>query len=295
MELPDIDFAVRDYVLASNTLYNVGGPARIALLPRNDDEARKAYDWMLTQEEPRLILGGGSNVLIDDAGFPGIVYITTGLQSLENMGNHRFYVGSGIELDAMVRDIMLPNNYDGVGGLTGIPGSVGGAIYMNAGTANGSTCQLMESVHMLKPSGDITLPITTENYNYRGQNFCEPGDVILGGTFKFSEADKDQTAIYQHYKKRRLEKQPQGYCCGSVFKNPEGDHAGRLIEACGLKGMRQGGAIISPMHANFIMNENNARFNDILYLIHLVKDSVKEKFGIELEEEVRIIRTNSTV
>lgn len=294
MELPDFDFAMQDYVLAPNTLYNVGGPARIALLPQNDEDARKAYDWMLSQVVPRLILGGGSNVLIDDAGYPGIVYITTGLQSLENLGNHRYYVGSGIELDTMVCDIMLPNNYDGVGGLTGIPGSVGGAIYMNAGTVNGSTCQLMESVHLLKPTGDITLPMTPERYNYRGQNFCTPGDVILGGTFKFNKADKDQTAIYQHYKKRRLEKQPQGYCCGSVFKNPEGDHAGRLIEACGLKGVRQGGAIISPMHANFIMNENNARFSDILDLIHLAKDSVREQFGIELEEEVRIIQTAPT-
>ena len=139
------------------------------------------------------------------------------------------------------------------------------------------------------PSRVPTVPMTPELYGYRGQRFCAPGDVILGGTFAFTPAEADQRAIYAHYKQRRLEKQPQGYCCGSVFKNPEGGHAGALIEACGLKGTRRGGAILSPMHANFIMNENNARFQDVLDLIALAKGKVAETHGVVLEEEVRII------
>ncbi len=279
-----------DYSLAPSTLYNVGGAAAVALIPRNIEEAHEAYDWMREQDAPKMILGGGSNVLIDDAGFPGIVFFTTGLQALKPLGDHRYYIGAGVDLDHFVQEILLPNNYDGVGGLTGIPGSVGGAIYMNAGTVNGSTCQLMESVHLLKPDGEVTLPMHPELYNYRGQCFCLPGDVILGGTFHCQVAEKDQTAIYNRYIQRRRETQPQGHCCGSVFKNPEGDHAGRLIEACGLKGTRHGGAHISSKHANFIMNDNQARFEDILYLIQLAKDTVRQEFGIELEEEVRIIR-----
>lgn len=294
MEIPPFTYAEVDYPLAPSTLYQVGGPAKLALLPRNDREAREAYDWMRRQSLPRLILGGGSNVLIDDAGFPGIVFFTTGLQALESLGDDRYYIGAGVELDRFVQEIMLPNNYEGVGGLTGIPGSVGGAIYMNAGTVNGSTCQLMESVHLLKPDGELTQPMEPELYNYRGQRFCMPGDVILGGTFRCQVTEKDQTAIYNHYIQRRCESQPQGNCCGSVFKNPQGDHAGRLIEACGLKGTRYGGALISPQHANFIMNEQQARFTDILHLIQLAKDTVHEKFGVELEEEVRIIRAPKT-
>jgi UDP-N-acetylmuramate dehydrogenase len=290
MDTPPFDFAQTDYPLADCTLYNIGGPARVALLPRNEGEVKQAYEWMKGQPGKKLILGGGSNVLINDAGYDGIVLFTTRLLRLESLGDDRYYVGSGHELDVMVRDIMLKHNYDGVGGFTGIPGSVGGAIYMNAGTVKGSTCQWMESVDVMKPDGLVTVPMTPERYSYRGQSFCAPGDVILGGVFHFVPAESDQQAIYDHYKQRRREKQPQGFSCGSVFKNPDGGHAGQLIESCGLKGTRRGGAIISPMHANFIMNEDHATFQNVLDLIALAKARVKAQHGVELEEEVRIIR-----
>lgn len=289
MQTPPFDFARLDFSLAPCTLYNIGGPARVALLPRDEGEVEAAYRWMQGQPGKKLILGGGSNVLINDAGYDGIVLFTTELRRMDDLGGDRYFVGSGRELDELVREVMLPNNYDGVGGFTGIPGSVGGAIYMNAGTVKGSTCDWMESVSVMKPSGLVTIPMSPELYGYRGQTFCAPGDVILGGTFRFRRAEADQRAIYAHYKQRRLEKQPQGKCCGSVFKNPEGGHAGALIEACGLKGTRRGGAVISPMHANFIMNEDNARFQDVLELIALAKGRVAEVHGVVLEEEVRII------
>lgn len=289
MEQLPFTFAKENYPLAPNTLYNVGGPARLALLPENPQQVEAAYRWMLEQPEPRIILGGGSNVLIADEGFPGIVLFTTRLKRLEPLGDNRHFVASGNDLAILVK-IMIENNYDGVGALTGIPGSVGGAIYMNAGTANGSTCQFLESVDLMTPEGLKTSPMDASRYGYRGQSFCAPGDVILGGIFHFQTAEQDQRAIYNHYMTRRKEKQPWGHCCGSVFKNPPGDHAGRLIEACGLKGLRHGGAIISPMHANFIMNDNNASFDDILTLITRAKDTVRKQFGVELEEEVRIIR-----
>lgn len=290
MTRPPFDFAAPDYPLGPHTRYRVGGPARWALLPRNAAECRDAYAWMLEQSEPALVLGGGSNVLIDDRGFPGIVLFTTGLCERVPRGDGRYYLGAGNVLDDIVREIMLPNNYDGVGGLTGIPGSVGGAIFMNAGTANGTTCQLMTSADVLKPGGMTTIPMRPELYDYRGQSFCGPGEVIVGGEFAFTPAERDQQALYDRYIQRRLEKQPQGHCCGSVFKNPPNDHAGRLIEACGLKGTRHGGAIISPLHANFIMNADNARFDDIVHLIELAKRRVAEEHGVHLEEEVRIIR-----
>ena len=184
---------------------------------------------------------------------------------------------------------MLPNNYDGVGGLTGIPGTVGGAIYMNAGTVNGTTCQWLESVEVAGDGGSRTVTMDASCYGYRGQSFCPPGSLILQGVFRFRAAKADQRAVYEHYMQRRREKQPQGYCCGSVFKNPPGDHAGRLLEACGLKGTRRGGAVISPVHANFIMNEGGAAFDDILGLIRLCQTTVKQQCGVDLECEVIVL------
>jgi UDP-N-acetylmuramate dehydrogenase len=289
MNTPPFDFVERDFPLAPATLYRVGGPASFALFPSTPEEAAEAYAWILKQDAPHLVLGGGSNVLIHDRGFRGYVLFTTALKRMDDLGNDRYEVGAGVVLDDMVQQLMLAKNYAMVGGLTGIPGSVGGAIYMNAGTVNGSTCQLMENVSVLKADGVHTIPMEESLFDYRGQSFCAPGEVILGGVFAFTRTDEPQQPIYDHYKKRRLEKQPQGNCCGSVFKNPEGDHAGRLIEACGLKGTRRGGAIISPMHANFIMNEDGASYDDVRGLMLLAKETVAERFGVTLEEEVRLI------
>lgn len=290
MQPPPFEFAFEHHALAPLTLYNIGGAARWALIPRTAEELAEAYRWMSQQPLPRLVLGGGSNVLISDAGFPGIVLLTSGLTRFVDFGDHRYYVGSGHDLMWLVRELMLPNNYEGVGGLTGIPGSVGGAIYMNAGTVNGWTCQYMESADVMGPEGPRTVAMRDDLYSYRGQFFCPPGEVITGGVFQFAVSERDQRALHEHYMKRRKEKQPPGHSCGSVFKNPPDNHAGRLIEACGLKGTRRGGAVISEMHANFFINENNARFDDVVALITHAKQTVKEQFGIELEEEVKIIQ-----
>ncbi|MBN2311837.1 MAG: UDP-N-acetylmuramate dehydrogenase [Candidatus Hydrogenedentes bacterium] len=280
------EFAKADYPLAPLTLYNVGGPARLALFPRDEAEACAAYAWMQRQPGPKIVLGGGSNILVADAGFPGIALVTSGLDRIEPAGPDRYRAGGGALLDRLVRDIMLPNNYAGVGGLAGIPGTVGGAIYMNAGTVNGTTCQLVESVELMGLEGRHAVRLDPSMYGYRGQTFCPPPTLILSGTFRFEPAEDDQRAVYDHYIERRRARQPQGRCCGSVFKNPEGDHAGRLIEQCGLKGTRRGGAVISPVHANFIMNEDAATCADIRGLIDLCKRRVLEEFGIELHEEV---------
>lgn len=289
MEMLPFDFAFEHYPLAPLTMYNVGGPARLALLPRSVEEACAAYRWLSEQDCPRLLLGGGSNVLIDDEGFDGVVLVTTGLSRVDALGGDRYRVEAGLELDMLVRDIMLPNNYHGVGGLTGIPGTVGGALYMNAGTVNGSTCQLAESVTVIGPEGRRDVMVSDSLYGYRGQRFCPPGSLILAAVFRFTAAAENQRSVYEHYRQRRLEKQPQGYCCGSVFRNPDGDHAGRLIEACGLKGARRGGAVVSPQHANFIMNDDGASSQDIMGLIELCRQRVLDQFGVRLETEVVIV------
>jgi len=286
------DFAIENYPLAEASLYKVGGPARLALVPRTIPEAEAAYRWLRTRPEPKIVLGGGSNVLIADEGFPGIVIFTTHLTGIDALGGDRYYVEGGVILDKVVRETIIANNYKGTGGLTGIPGTVGGAIYMNAGTVNGSICQLMESVTIITEKGTSTVPMDPSLYSYRGQTFCPPSGLILSGLFKFEKATEDQRAIYDHYIARRKRTQPPGNSCGSVFKNPPNDHSGRLIEACGLKGMRYGGAVISELHGNFIVNDRNATAKDILYLIAFCKKTVKEKFGVDLEEEVKIFGAN---
>jgi UDP-N-acetylmuramate dehydrogenase len=282
------DFATPDYPLASASLYNVGGPAKLALLPKNRGEVESAYQWIRGQHEPVIVLGGGSNVLISDEGFPGIVLFTTHLTEIRELDVGKYWIDGGVILDDVVDQIIVKNNFHGAGGLTGIPGTVGGAIFMNAGTVNGSICQLMESVDVATNSGTQTIPMETSLYSYRGQTFCPPSDLILGGVFKFTPSDDDQRSIYDHYIERRKHTQPQGFCCGSVFKNPEGNHSGKLIESCGLKGTRSGGAVISDLHANFIVNDQNATCADILSLINLCKKTVKETHNIQLEEEVKI-------
>ncbi len=284
------EYALDDYPLAPATLYHVGGPARLALLPPNADEAVAAYTWMMGRPEPHLILGKGSNVLISDDGFDGIVFFTGGLERIEALGEGRYSVEGGAGLERFVRDVIVECNYEGAGALTGIPGSVGGAIYMNAGTANGSTCQFLESIDLATPAGLRTITMEPGLYGYRGQSFCTKDDLILRGLFAFTVSEADQRAVYEHYLKRRREKQPWGHCCGSVFKNPENDHAGRLIEACGLKGARRGGAVISERHANFIMNENGATFEDVMGLILLCEERVAERFGVRLQREVVVVR-----
>ncbi|MCH7910501.1 MAG: UDP-N-acetylmuramate dehydrogenase [Candidatus Hydrogenedentes bacterium] len=284
------EFARENYPLAPHTLYKVGGSAALALLPATHEEVVAAYQWMRQQPGPKLVLGGGSNVLISDSGFPGTVLFCGCLDEIEALGENRYRVEGGVALDRLVREVLIANDFEGTGGLTGIPGSVGGAIFMNAGTVNGTICQLMESVDILEAGDPQHIAMDESLYGYRGQRFCSPGGLILGGIFRFRKAEKDQQAIYDHYIERRREKQPQGNSCGSVFKNPEDNHAGQLIESCGLKGTRRGGAAISDLHANFIVNEGGATCTDILELIELCKRTVLEQHGIQLEEEVKIIQ-----
>ena len=284
------EFDREDYPLAPHTLYKVGGPAALALLPATRKEVVEAYQWMRQQPGPKLVLGGGSNILISDRGFPGTVLFTGCLNGIEALGENRYRVDGGVLLDRLVREVLIANNFEGTGGLTGIPGSVGGAIFMNAGTVNGTICQLMESVDVLEEGEPQDIAMDDSLYGYRGQGFCAPGGLILGGTFQFRKAETDQRAIYDHYIERRREKQPSGNSCGSVFKNPQDHHAGQLIESCGLKGTRRGGAAISDLHANFIVNDGGATCDDILELIALCKRTVLERHGIQLEEEVKIIQ-----
>jgi UDP-N-acetylmuramate dehydrogenase len=244
---------------------------------------------MRSQPGPHLTLGGGSNVLVRDEGFPGIVLITTKLNRLEPLGEDRYEAEAGVLLSRLVFDVMVDNNYKGTGALTGIPGTIGGAICMNSGTANGTTCQFVESVHLAAKDELRVQELDASMYGYRTNTFCGPNDLIVQAVFSFERAEEDQRAIYNHYIERRKEKQPEGFCCGSVFRNPQTDSAARLIEACGLKGVRKGGAVISPMHANFIMNEGTASSADILWLIDLCRRRVQEEFGIELNTEVRIV------
>ena len=284
--LPPFDFVREYYPLAPHTFYRIGGVARWAFLPRTSDEVRRAYAWMTERKIPVLVMGAGSNMLIDDNGFSGGVLFTTELKSIEPVGSEKYRCGAGVTLSDIVTTVMLPNNYTGVGALTGIPGTLGGALYMNAGTVNGSICQFAEIVTMVTSGWRC---ICARNCTDTETVLCGNRDVIMGATV-LTASTKDESFVYRHYIQRRRETQPQGWCWGSVFKNPPENHAGRLIEACGLK---VSGGPLSAKHANFIKNDDNASFEDVRGLIQLVKDTVFDRCGIMLEEEVRIITAGS--
>lgn len=284
-----LPFTQTNYLLGPHTYYHIGGPADIVMLPKDEKELIQAYQLFSIVNCPKFIIGGGTNLLISDKGFRGVILILPRSNEIRPIDKDTYYVFAGTELQWLVENIMLPNNYEGVGALTGIPGTVGGALFMNAGTTNGSICEFVKEVVLFTAEKKKNILITPDLYSYRSQKFCKMNELILGAIFKFERSPEDQRKIYEHYIQRRRTNQPQGYCCGSVFKNPPGYHAGKLIEECGLKGKRCGGAVISEMHANFIMNANNATFEDVMQLIELAKAEVKKRYGIQLEEEVRIL------
>jgi UDP-N-acetylmuramate dehydrogenase len=278
----------RDEPLARHTSWRVGGPARLFYRPK-DAEDLAVFLRRLDPREPVLWLGLGSNLLVSDEGFAGTVVQTQGcLGVLEQVGGRRIRAESGISC-AKVARFAAKLGLTGVEFLAGIPGTIGGALAMNAGAYGGETWGPVRRVCTIDRHGEMRKrPPADFRIGYRqvqgprGEWFLEveldlePGDVSAN-----LERIRDLL-------ERRGRAQPIGLpSCGSVFRNPPGDHAARLIEAAGLKGLRQGGAQISEKHANFIINRGDASARDIARLIERVQSEVERASGVRLMPEVR--------
>ncbi len=288
------DALLRDLPLAPLTTLRVGGRARGALTVTDVEELRDALQVVTRAGVPFLILGKGANLIVPDEGFPGLVIQLKGVFETIRVTRKTAkagYVkaGAGVVLSDLLA-FALHAGLSGLEPLTGIPATVGGAVRMNAGIPGFSIAEALSSVTLLRSDGsDQKIRARALRPTYR--DMCLPrGSVVLEGVFRLSvaapEVIREKTRAYQ--KKRRAQTWRRYPNAGSIFRNPPGTSAGRLIDACGLKGARSGGAQISPEHANVIVNLGNATAGDVLALIELARETVREKTGVALKLEVVI-------
>jgi UDP-N-acetylmuramate dehydrogenase len=276
--------------MSKHTSWRVGGPADHYYIPAGLDDLRNFLET-LPGTEPLFWLGLGSNLLVRDGGLRGTVIATSGaLKRLQLLDNNIVRAEAGVA-SAKAARFSVDHDLEGAEFLAGIPGTIGGALAMNAGAFGGETWNIVESVETLDRHGNLRhRPASEFNIAYRHVEAPE-GEWFVAAHFRLQprDASTDGKAVIKSLLTKRGSSQPmQTANAGSVFKNPKGDHAARLIESCGLKGTCVGKACISDIHANFIINTGNASANDIEELIGMIRETVKKETGIELEPEVRI-------
>lgn len=277
--------------LSNHTTIKVGGPAEIFVEPDSIDKLLKTMEIIQKYQLPWRVIGRGSNLLVSDDGIAGVVIkLAKGMDNLEIDGTE-VRVGAGYSF------IVLANalGRKGLSGLEfagGIPGSVGGAVYMNAGAHGSDVSKILEKARVLFPDGTIEWLSNDEmEYSYRTSILQKkrPG-IVLEAVFELQEGNRDEIAVeMKKHRTYRRDTQPVKPCCGSVFRNPLPEHAGKLIQDANLKGYSIGGAQISELHGNFIVNNGNAKAEDVLALIKYMKETVLERNGIEMHTEVEIV------
>ncbi len=284
----------QDVPLAPYTSARIGGPADYLLAVRSAQELAEAVRLLWDLDIPFLMLGGGTNVLIADAGVRGVVVLNQArsVRFGRDDAGPLVWAESGAVFGSLARRAVER----GLGGLewaAGIPGTVGGAIVGNAGAHGGEVAGVLLVAEILQRDGRVQ-PWTPERLEYAYRESWlkrHPGQaVVLTGTFRLKESTPQEAkATMAGFVEHRQRTQPPGASWGSMFKNPPGDYAGRLIEAVGLKGFRHGGARISPKHANFFVNEGGATAADVLALLRAAQRRVAETFGVELELEIQLL------
>ena len=281
-----------DEPLKRYTAWKIGGPADALLEPSSADELTEAIETLREYDIPVTILGGGTNVLVLDGGIRGLtVRIARALNSVE-------VDGTSVVADAGVLYPVLANATAGKGleGLefgTGIPGTVGGAVYMNAGAYGGETRDVLSWADVYKPEQGTVERVPNEGleFSYRRSALHDHPDwVVLRAAYALRTGDPEELkARIKEFRSQRMSGSPNRPSCGSTFKRPEGDYPGRVIEVAGLKGTKVGQIEVSPVHANYFVNHGDGTAKDALKLINFVKETVKERLGIELELEVKIL------
>ena len=276
--------------MSRHVSWRAGGNAKCYYSPA-DIEDLSVLLASLPDDEEIVWFGLGSNTLVRDAGFNGTVIALQGIMNeLERLDENHVYAGAGVTASKLAR-YCARQGLVGAEFFAGIPGLVGGALAMNAGAFGGETWRHVVSVETIDRKGNRHQR-NPDDYRVGYRSVDGPADEwFTAATFHFELGDVDAaSANIRQLLARRSETQPTGVAsCGSVFTNPEHDHAARLIEACGLKGYRIGGAVVSNKHANFIINDRNASADDIESLIRHIQHTVLDQHGIELQTEVRIV------
>ena len=281
-----------DKCLKDYTTFKIGGKC-LALIEINSEQTIALLINTCNNENVRyLVLGKGSNMLCDDRGFDGVVlHIGNEFADIEVIADNVIRASAGCNLAKLCK-VALDNSLSGLEFAYGIPGTVGGAVFMNAGAYGGEVKDVLVDVNCVDKEGNIhTLSVDELDLSYRHSIFHNNGWIITSAVFKMKKAPKEEIkAKMDDLIGRRKDKQPLEYPnAGSTFKRPVGQFAGKLIQDCGLKGFRVGGAMVSEKHSGFVINYDNATCKDVLTLIKQVQNIVKEKTGFFLECEVKII------
>lgn len=278
--------------LARHTSLRVGGPADLLVTAESASALRQAVSLAWEQGVPCFVLGSGSNVLVADAGIRGLVVLNKARAAGVVEGGLRAESGAAL---ATVARLAVSAGLAGLEWASGIPGTVGGAVVGNAGAWGSDVASTLRQAMVLQAGGELaTWPAARFEYGYRTSVLKRQGPgrraVVLEAEFRLQPTEEGSLrARVAEITARRRASQPAGASCGSVFRNPPGDHAGRLVEAAGLKGERQGGAIISPVHANFVVNEGEATASDVRSLVELMRSEVQARFGVSLALEIELL------
>ncbi len=291
LEKSHIPFS-KNATLAELTTFKVGGPADIVVYPESTEQCTALIRFAKEQGRTLIFLGNGSNMLGSDMGCRDWIIKTERLSELSLDENGIMKVGAGIRT-VKASSFAAKSGYTGLEFAHGIPGSIGGAVFMNAGAYGGSMDQVVIRTHYLDENGvPHTLEKKDHAYGYRESFFMKhPNYLILSTELQLKKGNTDEIlAVIDDLQQRRRDKQPLEYpSAGSTFKRPEGYFAGKLIEDAGLKGCRIGGAEVSEKHAGFIINRDHATGTDVRQLIAYVQKTVKDQFGVDLECEVRCL------
>lgn len=274
------------YTFQTRTTIGCGGHADVGFFPKNYLELLSLVDDCRKNEIPYCVTGNLSNVLPLDGRFRGAVISTLSMNGLGE--GETVFAEAGVKSGEFL-DFCQRRGRTGAEFLAGIPCTVGGAVFMNARAAGRSVSEIVESVIVYRAGRICQIDAAACGYGEKKSAFMRDESVILGASFRLarSTAEIVRARRAEALEKRRF--QPKGRSMGCVFKNPEGDFAGRLIEGAGLKGLRVGGALISPQHANFIINEGGATAANIRALVNLIKNAVYAQYGVALEEEIRTL------
>ncbi len=287
-----------DALLAAHTSFRIGGPAAALLTINQLPHLEAALDTLHRLQMPFLLLGGGSNVLISDAGIPNLVILNQCRQihwPEDNTEPVLVHVEAGASLAGLAR-AAINRNLAGLAWAVSIPGTVGGAVVGNAGAHGGCIADNLQSIRLWEHGQSSEIPASQLQFEYRRSRLKNlvaqpaPGPVVLSATFLLQpDPTGAQTQRAETYIDHRRRTQPVDKSAGSIFKNPPGDFAGRIIEAAGLKGARIGQASVSDQHANFIINHGQATAADVVQLMDLIRLEVYEQFGVILEPEIQFI------
>ena len=287
---PEEGAVLPDEPLSRHTTWRIGGPARWFCLVRNEAGLSRVLAEATSSGAPLALLGMGSNVLAADEGFPGFVVRLSGEFLEVAVRGEIVEAGGGAALGGVCAAAARAS-LSGLEAISGIPSSIGGAVRINAGAYGGEIFDVLESVRLLARTGAARTAAASEiPHGYRWTRLCETGEIVASARMRLSPAPRE--AIAENTRRvadKRRGALPSEPNAGSVFKNPPDDHAGRLIEACGLKGARSGGAEVSERHANVIVNRGDAKAADVLSLMEQMRDSVRSRFGITLFPEVEML------